>query len=94
MRSLAFLASAAFVSSVAGQYTATYDPANLPDKSEAEQSGTNNCGTGNSQDSMCQNVYVNSASDFCVWGPPKPNGEIGQIEEIVVSYCTTPGRGT
>ncbi|CUA67923.1 hypothetical protein RSOLAG22IIIB_13573 [Rhizoctonia solani] len=88
------LASAVFVSSVAGQYTATYDPANLPDKSEAEQSGTNKCGTENSQDSMCQNVYVNSASDFCVWGPPKPNGVIGEIEQIVVSYCTAPGRGT
>ncbi|CAE6400064.1 hypothetical protein RSOLAG22IIIB_01979 [Rhizoctonia solani] len=88
------LVSAVFVSSVAGQYTATYDPANLPDKSEAEQSGTNKCGTENSQDSMCQNVYVNSASDFCVWGPPKPNGVIGNIEQIVVSYCTAPGRGT
>jgi hypothetical protein len=33
-------------------------------------------------------------SDFCVWGPPKPNGVIGDIEQIVVSYCTTPGRGT
>ncbi|KAG8720118.1 hypothetical protein FRC08_001143 [Ceratobasidium sp. 394] len=94
MRSLAFLASAAFLSSVAGQYTATYDPANLPDKSENEQSGTNKCGTQNSQDSMCQNLYVNSVSDFCVWGPPKPNGAIGDIEQIVVAYCTTPGRGT
>ncbi|KAG8691217.1 hypothetical protein FRC11_005824 [Ceratobasidium sp. 423] len=88
------LASAVLVSSVAGQYTATYDPANLPDKTEADQSGTNKCGTTNSQDSMCQNVYVNSASDFCVWGPPKPNGAIGDIEQIVVSYCTAPGRGT
>ncbi|CAE6456622.1 unnamed protein product [Rhizoctonia solani] len=88
------LVSAVMVSSVAGQYTATYDPANLPDKTEADQSGTNKCGTENSQDSMCQNVYVNSASDFCVWGPPKPNGVIGEIEQIVISYCTAPGRGT
>jgi hypothetical protein len=29
-----------------------------------------------------------------VWGPPKPNGVIGDIEQIVVAYCTTPGRGT
>lgn len=29
-----------------------------------------------------------------MWGPPKPNGVIGEIEEIVVAYCTTPGRGT
>ncbi|QRW17808.1 ricin-type beta-trefoil lectin domain protein [Rhizoctonia solani] len=36
------------------RYTATYDPANLPDKTEAEQSGTNKCGTENSQSSMCQ----------------------------------------
>ncbi|KDN50632.1 hypothetical protein RSAG8_01130, partial [Rhizoctonia solani AG-8 WAC10335] len=94
MIALPLLASAVLVSSVAGQYTATYDPANLPDKSEADQSGTNKCGTENSKDSMCQNVYVNSASDFCVWGPPKPNGVIGDIEQIVISYCTAPGRGT
>lgn len=94
MVSLALLASAALFSTVAGQYTATYDPANLPDKTEAEQSGTNKCGTANSQDSMCQNLFVNSVNDFCIWGPPAPNGEIGQIEEIVVAYCTTPGRGT
>ncbi|KAF8598862.1 hypothetical protein BDV93DRAFT_526468 [Ceratobasidium sp. AG-I] len=94
MFSLTLLASAALLSSVAGQYTATYDPAHLPDTSEADQSGTNNCGTGNSPDSMCQNVFVNSASDFCVWGPPTPGAVIGAIEQIVVSYCTTPGRGT
>ncbi|KAB5589430.1 Carbohydrate-binding module family 13 protein [Ceratobasidium theobromae] len=93
MRSLSILASV-LVSSVAAQYTATWDPANLPDTTEADQSGTNKCGTGNSQDSMCQNLYVNSASDFCIWGPPKPDSVIGEIEQIVVAYCTTPGRGT
>ena len=36
MFSLTLLASAALLSSVAGQYTATYDPANMPDKTEGE----------------------------------------------------------
>lgn len=47
------VASAAF----AQTYSATYDPNNTPDKSEAGQSGTNQCGNGNNQNSMCQNVY-------------------------------------
>lgn len=38
---------------------------------------------------MCQNVVLNSASDFCLWGPPGTNPDenhIGKIEEIVVAY--------
>ncbi|WFD40108.1 uncharacterized protein MJAP1_003093 [Malassezia japonica] len=44
---------------------------------------------------MCQNLYLNSATDFCLWGPtgPKPQG-IGDAERGVVSYCTKAGRGT
>lgn len=38
-------------------YSATYDPKNLPNQTENGQTGTNNCGTGNSQNSTCQNVY-------------------------------------
>ena len=38
-------------------YSATYLPTNAPDKSEQGQSGTNKCGTGNSQNSTCQNVF-------------------------------------
>jgi len=92
--------------------TATYDPNNLPPTTEQGQTGTNQCGTGSNQTSQCQNIYVNSLRDFCLWGsarsprtcsvltglilysPPEPNSAVGNVEEIVVAYCTSPGRGT
>jgi hypothetical protein len=45
---------------------------------------------------MCQNVVLNSASDFCLWGPPGTNpaeNAIGSIEEIVVAYVLLLGMG-
>ncbi|KAG8813684.1 hypothetical protein FRC17_001462 [Serendipita sp. 399] len=77
----------------AQSYTATYDPANLPPTTEGDQAGTNQCGTGNNDTSLCQNVYINNVQDFCLWGP-QTTAEIGAVEQIVVSYCTFPGRGT
>lgn len=38
-------------------YSATYTPQDAPSKSEQGQSGTNQCGTGSDQNSMCQNVF-------------------------------------
>lgn len=38
-------------------YSATYEPDTAPATTEEGQSGTNKCGSTNSQDSMCQNVY-------------------------------------
>jgi hypothetical protein len=74
------------------QYTATYDPLNLPSTSQQDQSGTNACGTTASQTSNCQNLYVNSVEDFCLWGPPATTSDegdgtskIGNVEQIVVS---------
>ncbi|KAF9788303.1 hypothetical protein BJ322DRAFT_1002473 [Thelephora terrestris] len=77
-------------------YTATYNPTSLPDQTENGQTGTNNCGTGSSQNSTCQNLYINSLEDFCLWGPPEPgpNSVIGNTEAIVVSYCIKSGYGT
>ena len=101
-----------FISSNRLSDTATYDPNNLPPTTEQGQTGTNQCGTGSNQTSQCQNIYVNSLQDFCLWGsvrcshacfvlngpnwysPPDPNSVIGNVEEIVVAYCTSPGRGT
>jgi len=77
---------------VAAQYTATYDYNSLPDTSEQGQTGTNRCGTNNSQDSMCQTVVVNNINDFCLWAPPEV-GEIGATEEIEVAYCLNGGNG-
>lgn len=84
---------------VSAQYTATYVPTNLPDKSEQPgQIGTNNCGTESNQSSLCQNVYINSVDDFCLWGPPYEGSrgvgdgtnKIGNIEQIVVAYVPPP----
>ena len=49
---------------LAQTYTATYTPGNAPDKTENGQVGTNRCGGGNSQSSMCQNAYGALPSDL------------------------------
>jgi len=79
-----------------GTLAQTYLPNTLPDKTEQGQSGTNQCGTTSSQTSQCQNAYLNSVDDFCVFGPPEagPNSQIGTIERIAVSYCIKSGYGT
>lgn len=74
------------------QYTATYTPTNEPNITQTGQTGYNDCGTASSPTSMCQNLYINSVDDFCLWGPPSatsPLGDgtpkIGNVEEIVVA---------
>ncbi|KAF6756835.1 macrofage activating glycoprotein [Ephemerocybe angulata] len=64
----------------------------LPDKSQNEQYGTNNCGTGSDSSSNCQTGWLNSASDFCLWAPPTP-GTVGDMERVSVAWCTKSGRG-
>ena len=78
---------------VLAQYTATYYVGQLPDSSEQGQSGTNQCGSTASQTSMCQNAYVNSIDDFCLWAPPSDHSDegdhtskIGNVEQNVVRY--------
>lgn len=77
---------------------ADYDPNNLPDKTDAAhgQYGTNNCKKygASSQKSRCQNVFINSVKDFCLWAPPKPNSQVGATEELEVAWCMKPGYGT
>ncbi|KAK0491692.1 hypothetical protein EDD18DRAFT_1311055 [Armillaria luteobubalina] len=84
------------MSRVSAQYSATYLPDTAPDTSEQGQSGTNKCGTTSSQDSMCQNVYINGVDDFCLWAPPTAGAEsgIGNTERIEVSWCLKDGYGT
>lgn len=74
----------------------TFSVKNLPDKWEAEQYGSNQCGKWkpSSPKSRCQNVFINSVSDFCLWAPPKGHDSIGDDEAIVISYCTKSGYGT
>ncbi|KAJ7731369.1 hypothetical protein B0H16DRAFT_1583715 [Mycena metata] len=58
------------------------------------QFGYNQCGAANaSATADCQTLVINNASDFCLWGSPDPNGEIGNVEAKVVSYCTNPEWG-
>ncbi|KAG8909268.1 hypothetical protein FRC01_007035 [Tulasnella sp. 417] len=80
--------------------TYTYDPVNptsLPKTSEKGQLGTNRCGSGSSPSSLCQNLFVNSITDFCLYGPPYSNGKnatIGETERYEVAYCLKSGYGT
>ncbi|KAF8747481.1 carbohydrate-binding module family 13 protein, partial [Rhizoctonia solani] len=92
-----FLVALGFAAFTHGQYTATYDPTNLPDTTEKGQIGTNKCSTKASQTSLCQNVYINSVNDFCLWAPPYTDGHnssVGQVEEIMVAWCLNDGYGT
>ncbi|KAJ7838962.1 hypothetical protein B0H13DRAFT_1911511 [Mycena leptocephala] len=54
------------------------------------QFGYNQCGAANATATAnCQTLV----SDFCIWGSPDPNGQIGDVEAKVVSYCTNPQWG-
>jgi len=77
----------------AQRYSATYLPVNLPPKTEEGQWGTNQCGTESSQNSTCQNVYINSVDDFCLWAP-HTRMVVGNAERETVAYCIRSGYGT
>ncbi|CAL1698993.1 unnamed protein product [Somion occarium] len=82
---------------VSGQtYSATYLPSNAPKTSEKGQSGTNQCGSGHNQNSTCQNLYINSVDDFCLFAPPEPGpgSTVGNTERIEVAWCIKDGYGT
>ncbi|KAF4618516.1 hypothetical protein D9613_010017 [Agrocybe pediades] len=81
--------------SSSAQYSATYLPSNVPAKTEQGQTGTNQCGTSLDQNSMCQNAYINSVTDFCVFAPPNPGADsvIGNTERIEVAWCLKNGTG-
>ncbi|KAF5357055.1 hypothetical protein D9756_006715 [Leucocoprinus leucothites] len=71
-------------------------PSNAPDKTQEGQTGTNKCGTQSSQTSMCQNSFLNSIDDFCLYAPPQPGpgSVIGNTEREEVSWCIKEGYGT
>lgn len=77
-------------------YTATYLPSNAPAQSQQGQTGTNQCGTTANQTSICQNAYINSIDDFCIFAPPNPGADsvIGNTERVEVSWCMKDGYGT
>ncbi|KAF8962570.1 hypothetical protein BDZ97DRAFT_1662743 [Flammula alnicola] len=96
--SSAFTISALFLAGYANAqtYSATYLPSNVPPTTEEGQAGTNQCGTGLNQTSECQNAYINSLTDFCIFAPPNPGPDstIGNTERIEVAWCTKNGTGT
>ncbi|KAE8214978.1 hypothetical protein CF327_g1708 [Tilletia walkeri] len=74
----------------------TFTVDKLPDKWEKGQVGTNQCGKWmpSNQKSLCQNAFVNSLHDFCLWGPIKQNVDVGNEEKNMVAYCLKSGYGT
>ncbi|KAJ7719513.1 carbohydrate-binding module family 13 protein [Mycena metata] len=74
----------------------------LPATSESGQSGTNACGSGQSQTSKCQTAWINSATDFCLWAPPSagrgtrtiPNGTLKGVHFVTTpDYVQVTGKG-
>ncbi|PWN21786.1 hypothetical protein BCV69DRAFT_297995 [Microstroma glucosiphilum] len=97
LKQLALLAIVGFasLSSVKAEFDT---PHNLPAKSDGKngQTGYNDCrkryGDSHAK-AHCQNIYVNSVQDFCIYGPAKPS-KVSDVEASVVSYCTKEGYGT
>lgn len=91
-------ASSTFASLVLGhahaRHIAAYTPQNAPYQTQPGQSGYNQCGTGYNQSSECQNVYLNTVQDFCLWAPPYPGSTIGDTEQVEVAWCMQSGYGT
>ncbi|VDB88649.1 unnamed protein product [Peniophora sp. CBMAI 1063] len=59
------------------------------------QSGYNICNsTTETQESMCQTMWVNGLDDFCLWAPPNANSTIADTEGEEVAWCTKKGYGT
>jgi len=72
------------------------DPSDgLTGSDRGPQSGYNICNsTTEGPTSQCQTAILNSASDFCLWGPPVPNSDVGDTEGQSVAWCSLPGHGT
>jgi len=73
----------------------------LPDKVypspivRGPQYGYNRCNSSTqNQNSLCQTIFVNSISDFCLWAPDKPNSTIAETEGDEIGWCTKNGHGT
>lgn len=79
-----------------------YDWNDLPYKADpdvgllrGDQWGYNICNdTTENQQSLCQTMVFNDLDDFCLWGPPEYGKTVGDIEGIMVAWCTKPGHGT
>lgn len=77
---------------------ADYNPNNMPAKTDSAhgQFGYNDCTArygASTTKGHCQNVYINSIKDFCLWAPHK-RATIGDSEAKTIAYCTKSGYGT
>lgn len=92
---LAILAFFSATPVTADASSATFTLGNLPKTWQDGQSGTNQCQQWmpSSQNSLCQNAFINSATDFCLWSSRTP-GAVGDTERDEISWCTKPGYGT
>jgi hypothetical protein len=47
------------------------------------------------QTSFSRLLSLNGVDDFCLYGPPEsgPDSLIGNVEPVVVAYCTKPRNG-
>jgi len=43
---------------------------------------------------LCKTSLTLAPTSLNLYSPPDPNSVVGNVEEIVVAYCTLPGRGT
>lgn len=73
----------------------------LPEKVDTDnlirgtQVGYNNCvGKPDSQSADCQTLHFNDLTDFCFWAPREKKDTIGNIEGLLVSWCTKKGHGS
>ncbi|CAO1639200.1 unnamed protein product [Sympodiomycopsis kandeliae] len=96
LANLAVLSTLALAATQVAADKPTFSVNNLPNTWEAGQIGTNQCKKygASSQSSMCQNVFINSVQDFCLWAPYSGSKTVGDQEEKMVSYCIRSGYGT
>lgn len=78
---------------------ADYDPANMPAKTDPshDQFGYNDCQKrygASTAKGHCQNIFINSIKDFCLYAPHKYGPTIGESEAKTISYCMKSGYGT
>ncbi|KAG0151090.1 hypothetical protein CROQUDRAFT_651614 [Cronartium quercuum f. sp. fusiforme G11] len=76
-------------------YTKKFIWPNLPEHADTgdgprgTQQGYNRCNaTTQNQNSMCQTTFLDAIDEFCLWGAPKPNSVVGDVEGEMVAYCT------
>jgi len=59
------------------------------------QFGYNLCNsTTEGPNSLCQTMFVNDITDFCMWSSNQPDDTVGASEAREVAWCTKPGHGT